>query len=475
MECYNRHMLDRFRQFLREKCLVNDDRPIVAGVSGGADSQVLVNLLKLAGIEVICAHFDHQLRPESASERQLVDTLAGTLGVRFVSGKAEVGAIRIQAKLSLEEAARLARYGFLFQMARDHNAQAVAVGHTADDQAETILMHILRGSGLSGLRGMLPRQILAQWDAGLPLIRPLLSFWRSEIENYCAANHLSPFEDPSNLDPSIVRNRIRRKLIPQLETFNPGIRAALVSMGQSVETDEELLSELAARAWAECIRYDSNTAIGFATSKFVAQPKAMQNRLIRSAAAKIDPDHRSLDHGATRRAIAAAHRSRGSEQADLLYGIRLFKETDYLWLARLEDDLPTGHWPQVHGVDILQLTPSESLDLGEGWSLSASPRAQAGKRTMDEVWLKAENLEFPLDIRTRSRGERCRRGEGDAPFRSVSDLMIAAKIPRRARQKWPLVLNHGEVIWIPGLNLGVPTRRPEAALGMTSLRLERAT
>ena len=166
---------------IKDECKLIPDRPVLLGVSGGPDSLTLLVILARSGYPIIAAHFDHKLRKESGAEAEYVRGLSENLGVPFLSGSTDVALLAKAKKWSLEEAARFARYTFLFQEARRVNAQAVAVAHTADDQIETVLMHILRGTGLTGLKGMAYRSSPNEWDDQIPLIRPLLEIGRAHV------------------------------------------------------------------------------------------------------------------------------------------------------------------------------------------------------------------------------------------------------------------------------------------------------
>src|SRR5512146_2662668 len=150
-------------------CLLDREKPLIVGVSGGPDSLCLLDGLARLRFLLIAAHFDHRLRPESGQDAEVVRQAAESLGVQFALGSADVSACARDERLSIEEAARLLRYRFLFEQARRFKAQAVAVGHTADDQVESVLMHLLRGAGLSGLKGMSYRAIVPEWDNEIPL------------------------------------------------------------------------------------------------------------------------------------------------------------------------------------------------------------------------------------------------------------------------------------------------------------------
>src|SRR5688500_9907796 len=147
-------MLDNIESILRQQCGLNKDFPVIAGVSGGPDSLCLMGALRKAGYRVVVAHFNHKLRPDSDADANIVEQTAARLNLPSVIESGEVRAFADAEKLSIEEAARIMRYRFLMGQARRFRAQAVAVGHTADDQVETVLMHFIRGAGLEGLKGM---------------------------------------------------------------------------------------------------------------------------------------------------------------------------------------------------------------------------------------------------------------------------------------------------------------------------------
>lgn len=236
------------------------DRAVIVAVSGGADSvALLAALVALRRQEagkgrIVAAHFNHQLRgAESDGDAEFVRSLAKKLGVEVVVGQAAADLAAEKRRRGLEGSARDARYDFLRQAARSEGARYVAVAHTADDQAETILHHILRGTGLAGLRGMPRARPLAE---GVSLIRPLLSIARSELRDYLAAIGQDFRTDSSNADLDRTRNRIRHELLPSLaRDFNPEIHSALIRLarlgGEAYEVVENLAAELAARAVIE--------------------------------------------------------------------------------------------------------------------------------------------------------------------------------------------------------------------------------
>ena len=257
---------------------------VVVAVSGGPDSLCLLHALaRLRGELGIClhvAHLDHGLRgAESGSEADFVRETAAEWGIAATVEHIDVAAYRSQHRLTLEEAARQVRYDFLARVARATSAAAVAVAHTADDQAETIVMHLLRGAGLTGLRGMLP---VSAWKGETTIIRPLLDVWRRNVEAYCAANNLQPRRDRSNDDRRLWRNRVRLEILPYLEQASPGLRASLVRTAAVVAGDDRYLEDVV-RAAADRMVSTSDGIVSIDTQAWRELPPALQRRLLREA------------------------------------------------------------------------------------------------------------------------------------------------------------------------------------------------
>ncbi|MDX1438165.1 MAG: tRNA lysidine(34) synthetase TilS, partial [Anaerolineales bacterium] len=265
------------------------DQLILVGISGGPDSLCLFDLMADAGWNIAAAHLDHSLRPGSAHEARVVREWVEARSIPFYSETRDVRAHAGQNKLSLEEAARDLRYAYLFELAGSVGAAAVAVGHHADDQVETVLMHFLRGSGLRGLRGMQATGYLAQYSPRIPLVRPLLNVWRSQILAYCREKAFVPIEDETNLDPSMMRNRIRLELVPELESYNPRIREIISRSAKVFAGNEQLLDEYLQNTWDLAVAGAAESWIRFDAQKFADCSPPMQRLLVRKAVFQLDP------------------------------------------------------------------------------------------------------------------------------------------------------------------------------------------
>src|SRR5512146_1447102 len=280
-------MLENIQSILRDQCGLSRDHPLVVGVSGGPDSLCLMSVLRKMGYRIIVAHFNHKLRPDSDADANIVEQTAARLNLVSVIESGDVRAYADQEKLSIEEAARMMRYRFLMQQAHDFKAQAVAVGHTADDQVETVLMHFIRGAGLAGLKGMSYRTVIQMFDPEIPIIRPLLDTWREETVVYCAANGFRPRHDPSNASLDFFRNRLRHLLIPTLESYNLRFREPIWRTSRSLESDYEILSNILDEAWKTCVMQENAGFFTFASAALIKQPVGLQRNLIRRAIERI--------------------------------------------------------------------------------------------------------------------------------------------------------------------------------------------
>lgn len=225
---------------------------ILVALSGGADSVALVLALKEAGISVGVAHLDHGTRDGvSAEDAEWVEAFAQSLGVSCVVKQVDVPALADVSERSFEEFARAVRYDFLVEMARAGGYDLIATGHHADDQAETIMMRIVRGTSLTGLKGI---PGVGDWD-GVPIVRPLLDVTRADIEAYVRGRGVEYREDHTNTDPKYVRNRVRHRLMPLLrEEFNPQVDEALHRLSQVAKDEDALLDALCERAYQVCVQ-----------------------------------------------------------------------------------------------------------------------------------------------------------------------------------------------------------------------------
>jgi tRNA(Ile)-lysidine synthase len=454
-------MLENLESILIDKCKLRRDRPIVAGVSGGADSLCMMSILRKAGYRTIVAHFNHKLRPDSDADANIVEQTAARLNLVSVIQSGDVRAFADLEKLSIEESARIMRYRFLMAQARHFHAQAVAVGHTADDQVETVLMHFLRGAGLTGLKGMHYRTILKMFDPEIPVVRPLLDMWREETVVYCAANGFRPRDDPSNASLDFFRNRLRHLLIPTLESYNPRFREVVWRTSRSLAADYEILAELLQNVWKECTVQESGEFIAFDVGAFTKQSVGLQRNLIRHAMEQLRPESAEVNYTTLERAtnfIAEPHR-RG--RLDLPGDLHLLREGTLIYVVAGDATLPMERWPQMLEETSIPLRVPGSVTLSGGWKLTcerwniASLAMEQAKSNDDpfQVWLDAKGISDALELRVRQEGDRFEPLGMDDHEMKISDFFINVKLPQRARDHWPLLCMGEKVVWVPGYRL----------------------
>src|SRR5437588_1589197 len=237
-------MLERFIEHLRSSQLIPPNSKVLTGYSGGADSTCLLHLLHRAGFDVVAAHLHHGQRAEADDELTQCAKVCEQLNVPVLSGKADVPRMAKDLKIGLEEAGREARYEFLQSAANETGCNLIATAHTRDDHIESVLLHIIRGSGLSGLAGIPERRG--------NIIRPLLIFSRTETRGYCEEQGLWTHDDPANTDTQFSRARLRLNVIPELKKINPDVEASIARLAEIAGEETEFLDGMAAAALERC-------------------------------------------------------------------------------------------------------------------------------------------------------------------------------------------------------------------------------
>jgi len=265
---------------------------VVVAVSGGPDSLCLLHVLRALAapreLELLVAHLDHRLRPESAGDARHVQHIAETWGLPVVLGSEDVAAYARRSKAGVEAAARELRYRFLAKVAHDAGARLIALGQHADDQAETVLLRLLRGAGPSGLAAMRPRRPLHSQQREIMVVRPLLEARRDDIEAYCRAHGIPFLRDTSNEQPIYARNRVRGYILPLLKTYNSNIVATLARTARICAEEDELVDGFVDRAW-HAIAERRGAEIVLDRPGFAELHPALRRRVLRRAVAEIEP------------------------------------------------------------------------------------------------------------------------------------------------------------------------------------------
>jgi tRNA(Ile)-lysidine synthase len=463
-------VIKKVKGIAQNSCKLILDLPVLVGFSGGADSLCLLHTLHRAGYRVVAAHLDHGLRVGSDQDAEQAGKLARDLGVPFISDRVPVKEVAESRHISIEAAAREVRYRFLFAQASKFGAQAVAVGHTADDQVETILMHLLRGAGLQGLQGMTYQSFNPGWGSQRPLVRPLLDIWRSETRAYCESLGLCPIEDPSNQERDYLRNRVRLDLIPFLSSFNPQIKQAVRRLGVTAAVDYAYIDTEVNRVWPVCLISEREGYLAFDWQALTQLHPALLSSLLHRALARLQPGGEAVELGFIQHVLAFLASTPHSGQADLAAGLRLEKVNDP---AGQPAQLVISPWnrsePGLDGPEMeetLQSLPLPGqIDLGHGWTLTAEVETDfnlsavpADKRADPfQAWLDVGDA-TELVVRTRRNGDRFMPFGLGGHNQKLSDFMVNARLPVRMRARWPLVCLENRIAWIPGYRIAHPFR-----------------
>ena len=437
-------MIGRVLKFIKEEGLIEGGR-VVVGVSGGPDSLALLHILyslrEELGIEIISAHLNHMLREEAELDEKYVEEVSKKLGVVFVSERRDIKKLR--GKRSIEEAAREERYDFLCDVALRFGTDTIAVGHTASDQVETVLLHFLRGMALPGLSGMKPLSFWKRGDKTFRIIRPLLEVRREETLSYCVRENLSPRFDESNLSLSFTRNRIRLKILPILRNFNPKFDEAVIRASRASRMDLDFIEGEVGKLWGDVIEEDGYVRIK--NRAFLELHPSLKRHLIRKAIEKISGTLKDIEYSHIEGICELMEKPQGKE-LHLPYGVKFYGSYDESYIYRGE--LPSPFPPLESEYEVK--VPGETRI--PGWVV----RTEVLDKPLspDDPFSALFDLDDlgVLSVRGRRRGDRFRPEGGRG--KKLKEFMIDEKIPRIWRDNIPLLLSDGEIIWVVGFKRG---------------------
>lgn len=429
----------------------------VVGFSGGCDSWTLLHLLKELHIPHIAAHLHHGMRPEADEEAKFLEEECQKRDITFVLGRARVPDIAHARRIGIEEAGREARYHFLEKVRAGMGANYIATAHTLDDQVETFFLHAIRGAGLKGIGGMHPIQG--------PLVRPLLSYPRSETEAYCRSQNLPVLLDPGNENTQFSRVRIRKNVVPELEKISSGFPIAIARSMQIWRDEDEMLNGLAAHAISHCKRslngpfepLTSAEEIAIDIPSFFQQARPMRRRMVALIATYFGAD---LTFDQIEKVAGDHSDEKGSMTSEA-------GEVIVTWdsnLIHFELAAP----PQV---------PPMEMRLGSfiqaenrSWTLEAKSIPSASehqKRNSFSAQIQPQFSNLKVEY-YRSEWNWKIKPLGFDHHRKVSDLLSEAKLTRLAKAALPIICDESGPIWIPGI---CPACRAAAQKGQPATEL----
>lgn len=418
--------------------LIPPDSRLVVAVSGGADSMAMLHLLfrlrQRLAYHLHVATLDHGLRgEESAADAEFVRQTAEAWGLPVTVGKADLDPYAP----GIEAQAREARYAFLAETAQSVSASRIAVAHHADDQAETVLMHLIRGGSVHGLSGMAYSRILFPHLSAfnphpLTLIRPMLDITRAEIEAYCAEYNIAYRHDSTNDQPKTLRNRLRLETVPHLSQLNPQIVPALNRLAKIAAAEDDYLERETARFIAEHGTHKAQNRIVLNRDAFRALHRALQRRVIAQIAHESDFEHieRAVDLMQTA-AVGKAALLPNGWQVRMGYAELYVEQSDAP--DTLEDYLLPAGFEIAVNLPGVTITP-------QGWQLTIEEATFSDEGIMLTIPLNASVM-----LRTRRPGDRVAPKGLGGHTRKLKDWMIDRKIPQRLREQLPLFIVNGEI------------------------------
>ncbi|MCG6534120.1 MAG: tRNA lysidine(34) synthetase TilS [Syntrophales bacterium LBB04] len=442
---YPTQTLQKVKHTISRHQMISDGDSVIVAVSGGPDSVCLLHILNELKDELrlhlVVAHFDHGLRPaEDETETAFVRALAESLKLPFGTARGHLLAKKIRG--SWEEVARNARYAFLERIRKKHRAQKIALGHNLNDQAETILMRLLRGSGSSGLTGMPPCR-----DGSI--IRPLIEIERAEIENFLKSRELTSVTDSSNLKADYLRNKIRLELMPLLEVHQPQLAHLLAQTAEILRDEDEYLEQIAEAWFARNMELSPDHTFTVPITSFLNLPVALRRRVIRNMIGKVKKDLRriSWDHIEAFQRLAEGEKPQTSQ--NLPGSLTVRRTYDHLIISTSINKKPRPLHYTLEGPGTYDLK-----EIGRRLSVEEI-RNRKSLRLRGSAWtalLDAGKLRFPLTLRNFRAGDRF------IPFgmkghKKLKDFFVDLKVPLEQRYSTPILCCDDTPVWVCGFRI----------------------
>ncbi|MFC2006132.1 tRNA lysidine(34) synthetase TilS [Chloroflexota bacterium] len=470
---YQEPLEQRVLGFIKEHHLVSDRHQLLVAVSGGQDSvcllYILTKLCEELNVKLHVAHLNHQLRgAESEADARYVSQLAHQLGIPAIVEQRDVKDYHSRRHTSLEEAAREVRYTFLAKVAESIGANGVAVGHTTDDHVETILMHLIRGTGTRGLRGLQPSSLWQSPGGSITIIRPLLRISRQETASYCHNHELIPRIDASNLSIVPLRNRIRHQLLPLLRSYNPRIADALLRTALIADDDFAFLDKESARLWGSIAQRQGNTII-LSKEGFLELPSALQRHILRAGMESLLGSPKDIETRHIEEIMTVLIKPAG-KRLNLPGGL-VFTVEYHQYVLGL-DTAALSPFPVLRNEFALKV-PGETLCTG--WHVETTILKSEQMQDKDGVltaYIDLDKIDGDVVVRCRQPGDRFQ-PLGMSQTKKLGEFMIDAKIPRLWRQRVPVVCSPQHILWVVGWRIDDRVKVTEDTKQVLCLEFER--
>lgn len=444
-------LLEQVKRTIDRYHLLDKGDRLIVGVSAGVDSMVLLHLLNTYrqefDLSLIVAHINHGLRPkESEKEAELVQKESERLGLTFEYGQFNVKEFQKVGGISLQDAARKIRFHFFNVLLQKYNANKIALGHNADDQVETVLLRLMRGSGLKGLKGMLPIR------EGR-VIRPLLEVWRREIESFAEEMKIPYLLDSSNLKKNYLRNRLRLTLIPLIEKeYQPNFKKIVLKTSTILREENDYLERGAEEAYQKIVREEKD-ALSFKFSEYQFLHPAIQWRIIQKMLGRIYSGETVIEEREgmeVDQIYKKFHQLLPSFFIELPHGVSLEKRYDLVLIGK-------GWVKPVPPFEVELISPGRNYveEIKREVVIEETSRDDKFKDLYglpDIALLDYQSLQFPLKMRNFRPGDRFR-PLGVKGTQKLKEFFIDHKIPKFERPRIPLLISGEMIAWIVGYRI----------------------
>lgn len=458
-------MYSRFLDSIRQYDLVLDGEKVVVGVSGGPDSVCLLHLLSRLrddmDIEIYAVHLNHQLRGLDAHLDALYTMkLCERLGITCLIRSIDVEEFCRENKFSVEDGARKLRYHIFDEVKSRVGAEKIAVGHNMNDQAETVLMRMMRGSGMNGLKGMDHKR-----EDGL--IRPILDFSRDEIEDYCKKYDLEPRIDATNLEAIYSRNKIRLEIIPYMKKeFNQNVVQSIVRLSENLRVDSEFIDSVVYKAVKESVK-EKKDKVYIYTSYLKKYHEAISSRVVLEAIRMLIGDVNQIDKVHIKNIIALVPESKKNRRLNIPRGINVFRTSDYIMLTTgeissedidFQVNVKPGNRQYIGEIEKCFITEIKDMD-----------HCDINIKDKGIQYIDLGKIKGKLVLRNRRPGDKIKLSNGS---KKIKQLFMDMKIPKEERSKIPLLVSGDDIVAVVGLRISEDYKVSSFTKKVLSIELE---
>lgn len=430
-------MEDRIYKTLVENELINKGDTVIVGASGGPDSQFMIYILnkfrKVLGFDLVLAHLNHLHRDQADKDEDLVRKTAEKLGLEFYSRSRSMDDLAKELKISPEDAGRRLRYEFFNDLAKKYPTSKIAVAHNKDDQAETVLMRIIRGTGLDGLRAM-------DYRTG-NIIRPILDIKKSQILEYLDKNNIPYAIDHTNFENDYTRNKIRLDIIPIIEEINPNVIDSIFSLSTLAKDDLKIIDKVVDDKFKEMAKI-SQGEISFDKEKFDKEDSALLRRILRKAVEILKGHIKDLSKDNLDDFLKIRELDTG--KVLIKDDLSLRKSYDSYILEKNTDE--------EKNQTELSLADNETIFYNGFYIKTSIINSDKYKKDKNVGYFDYDLLDFPLKLRTRRPGDRFV-PLGHKSQKKLKDFLSDQKIDRKRRDELPLILSKDKIIWLAPLRM----------------------